>query len=68
MSNDIQQANTTKRSPIFKRPTDEDCGVEVGDILDLLAALMRKNNRGNAEVPGTDLDDGELKPADGSQN
>lgn len=68
MSNDIQQANTTKRSPIFKPPADDDCGVEVGDILDLLAALMRKNNRGNAEAPETDLDDDEVRAGLGSQN
>ena len=60
--------NPSKRSPILGRPTDEECDVQVGEILDLLAALMRKQNRVKAGDQGVNPDESQEKPSVDSQN
>ncbi len=60
--------NLSKRSTIISRPTDEECDVQVGEILDLLAALMRKQNRVKAGDQGGDSEESQDQTFVDSQN
>ncbi len=68
MSDFQNRPNPSRRAPIFSRTADEESEVQVGELLDFLAALMRKQNRGKAGDQSTDPEESQEQPSEDSQN